>query len=40
MSNSALWEILISVFQALFASMNKIFILVERQGSRVSFYEV
>ena len=40
MSNSALREILITVFQEIFASMNKIFILAERQGSRVSFYEV
>ena len=40
MSNGALREILISVFQEFFASMDKIFILAGRQGFGVSFYEV
>ena len=31
---------LISVFQQFFASINKIFILAERLGTRLSFYEV
>ena len=40
MRNSALRKSLISVFQEFFASINKIFILVERLGTRLLFYEV
>ena len=41
MSNKALQEkSLISIFQEIFTSIDKIFILVGRLGTRLSFYKV
>ena len=40
MSNRELGKSLISVFQELFASIDKIFILARRLGTTLSLYEV
>ena len=40
MSNNALWEILNFHFSGVFASTDEVFILVQRLGTRLSFYDV